>query len=101
MANIKSAEPTPRISTALENGSRIEILPDSGSCINLVDASSLEKWKITFNTANEDDYWIFSVSGDRIPIIGTAHIKVNINNSWKTVQALVTVNSPLTTSWWG
>ena len=96
VASIQSAEPTPRIKTTLQNGSRLEILPDSGSCINLADASSLEKWGIKHNKVNENDYFIYNVSGERIPIIGTMNTKVKINNTWRAVQALVTINSPLT-----
>ena len=95
VASIAASGPTPRIATTLDSGMRIDILPDSGSCINLVDKSSLKKWNVKHQEAKEDDFWIFNVSGDRIPIIGTATFKVNIENSWKNIHALVTENSPL------
>ena len=61
-----------------------------------MDVKSIEEWNETYKETRQDDYFIYNVSRERIPIIGCAHISIKINDTVRNVRTLVTKNSPLT-----
>ena len=80
--------PTPRIQAQLDNNTTITILPDSGSCVNLVDENALNRWGLSYKQEDREAYHIYDVQGNRIPIIGTLEIRVKIENTPRYIQAL-------------
>ena len=87
--------PTPRIPATLQDGTKIPVLPDSGSCVNITDKQCMEEWGLGFQVEGHSWYPIYSVSGNRLDIIGSANLSFTILGVSRQVKVLVAQGTPI------
>ena len=87
--------PTPRIPSTLQDGTEIPVLPDSGSCVNITDRECMAEWGLEFQAEGHNWYPIYSVSGNRIDMIGSADLSFNILGVDRQIKILVAQGTPI------
>ena len=87
--------PTPRITATLQDGTEIPVLPDSGSCVNITDRVCMSEWGQEFQAEGQDWYPIYSVSGNRLTIVGFADLSITIMGMDRKIKIIVAEGTPI------
>merc|ERR1711867_333592 len=87
--------PTPRITATLEDGTEVPVLPDSGSCVNITDRVCLQEWGLEFQPECHNLYPIYSVSGNRLDIVGSTDLTFTILGVERSIRVLVAQGTPI------